>query len=30
MLFSSFSGVSTCLGDLDLDSSGVIFISLDW
>ena len=29
MLFYSFSGVSTCSGDLELDSSGVIFISLD-
>ena len=29
VLFSSFSGIYTCLGDLDLDSSGVLFISID-
>ena len=26
MLFHSFSGISTCLGNMDLDSLGVIFI----
>ena len=30
LLFSSFYRISTCLGDLELDSSGVIFVSLDW
>ena len=29
ILFSSLSGISTCLGDMELDSLGVIFISLD-
>ena len=30
VLFYSFSGISTCSGYLELDSSGVIFISLVW
>ena len=28
MLFYSFSGISLCSGDLELDNSGVIFIFL--
>ena len=28
VLFSSFYGISTCLGDMELDSLGVLFLSL--
>ena len=30
VLFYSFYVISTCLGDLELNSSGVLIISLDW